>query len=66
MKRITALIAAFFLSAGVCLSAPPKLEESNYPRVDGSTSTQALQCLIKSKVLGTDVVVPHSDTGKAY
>lgn len=66
MKHIIAVTVVLLVFAGVCLSAPPKLGESNYPKVDGSTSTQALQCLIKSKILGKDVVVPHSDTGQAY
>lgn len=66
MKRFIAAMVALFVFTGVCHSAPPKLDESTYPRVDGSTSTQALQCLIKSTILGKDVVVPHTDTGKSF
>ena len=66
MKRFIAVMVVLFLCSGVCLSAPPKLDEGTYPRVDGSTSTQALQCLIKSKILGKDAVVPHTDTGKSF
>lgn len=66
MIRVLAITAALILSAAHCPAAAPQLDSSNYPKVDGSTSTQALQCLIKSRILGKDVVVPHTDTEKSY
>ena len=66
MKRIIAITGAMILSAAHCPAAAPQLDSRNYPKVDGSTSTQALQCLIKSRILGKNVVVPHTDTEKSY
>ncbi len=66
MKRIAIVTAVFVFCAGLCLAAPPQLAEKDYPRVDGSTSTLSLQCLIKSTILKKDALVQHSDTGRAY
>ena len=66
MKHIAIATAVFVFCAGLCFGAPPQLAEKDYPRVDGSTSTLSLQCLIKSTILKTDALVQHSDTGMAY
>jgi ABC-type phosphate transport system substrate-binding protein len=66
MKHIAIVTAVFVFCAGLCVGAPPQLAEKDYPRVDGSTSTLSLQCLIKSAILKKDELVQHSDTGKAY
>jgi ABC-type phosphate transport system substrate-binding protein len=66
MRNTILTVMAVLLSAGLGLCASPQLNEKNYPKVDGSTSTQALQALIKSRILGSDHPVAHSDTGSAY
>ena len=60
MNKILNLVLAIYLI--VCLSACDKADpeaiegitESNYPKVDGSTSTHPLQQLIACKLLGQD------------
>jgi ABC-type phosphate transport system substrate-binding protein len=66
MRNTIFAVMAVLLFAGHCLCASPQLNDKNYPKVDGSTSTQALQALIKSRILGSEQVVTHSETGVSY
>ena len=60
-----AIIGIWLAFAGMTRAEPPNLPE--YPRADGSTTTQPLQQAIMKKVMGlTEVNPKHTNTKTAY
>ncbi|MEW6350766.1 MAG: substrate-binding domain-containing protein [Thermodesulfobacteriota bacterium] len=65
MIPVLALIGAWVVLVGATAAEPPNLRE--YPKVDGSTTTQPLQQEIMKRVLKTaEADIRHSGTHHAY